>query len=76
VGTLQQLRAAFATADWIEADPLGFASSANGPHSYSLALSGRPIQHSLSLRTSQDIGFQKAIDNSPGASAITYVSGL
>src|ERR1700749_3740363 len=27
LGTLQQLRAAFATADWTEADPLGFASS-------------------------------------------------
>jgi LssY C-terminus len=67
IGTLQQLHAAFAISDWSEADRLGVASSwrmiraflfnspyPNAPFS-TLYLYGR----------GQDIGFQKAIDNSP-----------
>jgi len=67
IGTLRQLRAAFAAIGWSEADRLSLASSwgmirafvfkspyPNAPFS-TLYLFGR----------GQDIGFQKAIDNSP-----------
>lgn len=67
IGNLHQLRSAFAVLGWTEADRLGLMSSwrmarafllnspyPNAPFS-TLYLFGRP----------QDIGFQKAIDNSP-----------
>jgi len=67
IGTLQQLRAAFVIAGWSEADRLGVTSSwrmicafvLNSPYPTppfsTLYLYGR----------GQDVGFQKAIDNSP-----------
>src|SRR6202140_158674 len=66
-GTLQQLRAAFATAGWSEADKLGLASSwrmirafvFNSPYPTA------PFSTLYLFGRGQDIGFQKAIDNSP-----------
>src|ERR1051325_8164080 len=67
IGTLQQLRSAFATAGWTEADPLGLASSwrmvrafvFNSPYPTA------PFSTLYLFGRGQDIGFQKAIDNSP-----------
>ena len=67
IGTLQQLRAAFATAGWSEADRLGLASSwrmvrafvFNSPYPTA------PFSTLYLFGRGQDIGFQKAIDNSP-----------
>ena len=67
VGTLQQLRAAFATAGWSEADRLGPTSSwrmvrafvFNSPYSTA------PFSTLYLFGRGQDIGFQKAIDDSP-----------
>jgi LssY C-terminus len=66
-GTLQQLRAAFAAAGWIEADPLWLKSSwrmiqafvFNSPYPEA------PFSTLYLFGRGQDIGFQKAIDNSP-----------
>jgi hypothetical protein len=67
IGTLQQLRAAFVTAGWSEADRLGLSSSwgmirafvFNSPYP------GAPFSTLYLFGRGQDIGFQKAIDNSP-----------
>jgi len=67
IGTLQGLRAAFATAGWVEADPLGLWSSwrmvqafiRNSPYP------AAPFSTLYLFGRGQDIGFQKAIDNSP-----------
>jgi hypothetical protein len=67
VGTLQQLRSAFATLGWSEADRLGVASSwgmvrafiFNSPYPTA------PFSTLYLFGRGQDIGFQKAIDNSP-----------
>jgi LssY C-terminus len=67
VGTIHQLRAAFATAGWSEADRLGLASSwrmvcafvLNSPYPTA------PFSTLYLYGRGQDIGFQKAIDNSP-----------
>ncbi len=67
VGTLQQLRAAFATAGWTEADRLGLASSwrmirafvFNSPYPTA------PFSTLYLFGRGQDIGFQKSIGNSP-----------
>jgi hypothetical protein len=67
VGTIQQLRAAFAIAGWSEADPLGAASSwrmicafvLNSPYPTA------PFSTLYLYGRGQDFGFQKAIDNSP-----------
>jgi len=67
MGTLQQLRAAFAIAGWSEADRLGLASSwgmirafvFNSPYPTA------PFSTLFLFGRGQDIGFQKAIDNSP-----------
>ena len=67
IGTLQQLRAAFATLGWSEADRLGVASSwcmirafvFNRPYPTA------PFSTLYLFGRRQDIGFQKAIDNSP-----------
>jgi hypothetical protein len=66
-GTLQQLRAAFATAGWSEADQLGLSSSwrmirafvFNSPYP------SAPFSTLYLFGRGQDIGFQKAIDDSP-----------
>jgi hypothetical protein len=67
IGTLQQLRAAFVIAGWSEADRLGMASSwrmicafvLNSPYPTA------PFSTLYLYGRGQDIGFQKAIDNSP-----------
>jgi hypothetical protein len=67
LGTLQQLRAAFARAGWSEADRLGLTSSwrmivaflFNKPYP------AAPFSTLYLFGRGQDIGFQKAIDNSP-----------
>ena len=67
IGTRQQLRDAFAVAGWSEADPLGLASSwrmvrafvFNSPYATA------PFSTLYLFGRGQDIGFQKAIDNSP-----------
>ena len=67
VGTLAQLRAAFAALGWSEADRLGLASSwgmirafvFNSPYPTA------PFSTLYLFGRGQDIGFQKAIDNSP-----------
>jgi hypothetical protein len=67
IGNLQQLRAAFAIAGWSEADRLGVASSwrmicafvLNSPYPTA------PFSTLYLYGRGQDIGFQKAIDNSP-----------
>jgi hypothetical protein len=66
-GTLQQLQAAFKLAGWSEADRLGLASSwrmiraflFNSPYPTA------PFSTLYLFGRGQDIGFQKAIDNSP-----------
>jgi hypothetical protein len=66
-GTLQQLRTAFAAAGWTEADPLGLRSSwgmvrafvCNSPYP------AAPFSTLFLFGRGQDIGFQKAIDDSP-----------
>ena len=67
VGTLQQLHTAFATAGWSEADRLGLASSwrmvrafvFNSPYPTA------PFSTLYLFARGQDVGFQKAIDDSP-----------
>jgi LssY C-terminus len=67
IGTLQQLHAAFASAEWSEADRLGPASSwrmiraflFNSPYPTA------PFSTLYLFGRGQDVGFQKAIDNSP-----------
>ncbi|WP_414475124.1 LssY C-terminal domain-containing protein [Microvirga sp. M2] len=67
VGTLAQLRAAFSALGWSEADRLGLASSwgmirafvFNSPYPTA------PFSTLYLFGRGQDIGFQRAIDNSP-----------
>ncbi len=67
IGTLQQLHAAFAIAGWSDADRLGLLSSwrmvrafvCNAPYPTA------PFSTLYLFGRGQDIGFQKAIDNSP-----------
>ena len=67
IGTLHQLRAAFSTVGWVEADRLGPASSWRMilafvfDSSYPTA----PFSTLYLFGRGQDIGFQNAIDNSP-----------
>jgi hypothetical protein len=67
IGTLQQLRAAFATLGWSEADRLGLASSWGMVRAFVLNSSypTAPFSTLYLFGRGQDIGFQKAIDNSP-----------
>jgi hypothetical protein len=66
-GTLAQLQAAFMLAGWSQADRLGFASSArmirafvfNSPYATA------PFSTLYLFGRGQDVGFQKAIDDSP-----------
>src|SRR5262245_5655266 len=67
VGTRQQLRRAFAALGWFEADRLSLASSWNMARAFVLNASypTAPFSTLYLFGRGQDIGFQKAIDNSP-----------
>jgi LssY C-terminus len=66
-GTLQQLRSAFATAGWSEADRLGLSSSLRmiGAYVLNRPYPTAPFSTLYLFGRGQDIGFQKAIDDSP-----------
>lgn len=67
VGTLAQLRAAFAAIGWVEADALGLASSWRMAVAFVLNRSypSAPFSTLYLFGRGQDIGFQQAIDDSP-----------
>jgi len=67
IGTLQQLHAAFATAGWSEADRLGLTSSWRMVRAFVFNSSypTAPFSTLYLFGRGQDIGFQKAIDDSP-----------
>lgn len=67
VGTIHQLRAAFATLGWVEADRLGLASSWRMIWAFVLKspYPTAPFSTLYLFGRGQDVGFQKAIDNSP-----------
>jgi hypothetical protein len=67
IGTLQQLRAAFAALEWLEADRLGLKSSWGMVRAFVLnsPYPTAPFSTLYLFGRGQDIGFQKAIDNSP-----------
>lgn len=67
VGTLHQLRRAFAAVGWSEADRLGLASSWGMVRAFVLnaPYPTAPFSTLYLFGRAQDIGFQKAIDNSP-----------
>ncbi|MDR3420336.1 MAG: LssY C-terminal domain-containing protein [Xanthobacteraceae bacterium] len=66
-GTLQQLRTAFARAGWSEADRLNLASAWRMVRAFVLnsPYPTAPFSTLYLFGRGQDIGFQKAIDNSP-----------
>lgn len=67
IGTLQQLRDAFATVGWSEADRLGLASSSRMIRAFAFKspYPTAPFSTLYLFGRGQDIGFQRAIDNSP-----------
>jgi len=67
IGTLPQLRAAFAAIGWTEADKLGLASSWRMARAFVLnkPYPSAPFSTLYLFGRGQDIGFQMAIDNSP-----------
>ena len=67
IGTIHQLRAAFATLGWAEADRLGLASSWRMIWAFVLKspYPTAPFSTLYLFGRGQDVGFQKAIDNSP-----------
>jgi hypothetical protein len=67
IGTRQQLRRAFAALGWFEADRLDLASSWGMVRAFVLnaAYPTAPFSTLYLFGRGQDIGFQKAIDNSP-----------
>jgi hypothetical protein len=67
IGTLQQLRAAFANLGWAEADRLDVASSWRMIRAFVFNSSypTAPFSTLYLFERGQDIGLQKAIDNSP-----------
>ena len=67
IGTLKQLRAAFAAAGWSEADRLSLRSSWRMARAFVLnaPYPTAPFSTLYLFGRGQDIGFQKAIDNSP-----------
>ena len=67
IGTQQQLRDAFATAGWAKADALGFASSWRMVRAFVLnkPYPTAPFSTLFLFGRGQDIGFQRAIDDSP-----------
>lgn len=66
-GTLTQLQAAFTAAGWSGADPLGLASSWRMIRAFILnsPYPTAPFSTLYLFGRGQDVGFQKAIDNSP-----------
>lgn len=67
IGTLQQLHAAFAIAGWSEADRLGVASSWRMIRAFVFKspYPTAPFSTLYLYGRGQDVGFQRAIDNSP-----------
>jgi LssY C-terminus len=67
VGRLQELRSAFAALGWVEADRLNLASSWGMVRAFVLnkPYPSAPFSTLYLFGRGQDIGFQKAIDNSP-----------
>ena len=67
VGTLHRLRAAFGALGWAEADPLGLASSWGMVRAFvfNAPYPTAPFSTLYLFGRGQDIGFQKAIDDSP-----------
>jgi hypothetical protein len=67
IGTLHQLRAAFAAAGWSEADRLNLSSSWRMVRAFVLKkpYPTAPFSTLYLFGRGQDIGFQKPIDNSP-----------
>ena len=67
IGTLQQLRAAFAALGWSEADRLSLASSWGMIRAFvfNSRYPSAPFSTLYLFGRGQDIGLQKAIDNSP-----------
>ncbi|MGB6502936.1 MAG: LssY C-terminal domain-containing protein [Xanthobacteraceae bacterium] len=67
IGTLAELHAAFAAAGWAEADALGLASSWRMVRAFVLnkPYPTAPFSTLYLYGRGQDVGFQKAIDNSP-----------
>lgn len=67
IGTLQQLRAAFAALGWSEADRLSLVSSWGMIRAFVLnsPYPSAPFSTLYLFGRGQDVGFQKAIDNSP-----------
>lgn len=67
IGTLVELRTAFATVGWSEADRLGLVSSWRMVRSFVFKspYPAAPFSTLYLFGRGQDIGFQKAIDNSP-----------
>jgi hypothetical protein len=67
IGTLQELHAAFAIAGWSEADRLGLVSSWRMARAFvfNSAYPTAPFSTLYLFGRGQDIGFQKAIDDSP-----------
>jgi LssY-like putative type I secretion system component LssY len=67
VGSLQQLRGAFTSLGWAEADRLSLASSWGMVRSFVLntPYPTAPFSTLYLFGRGQDVGFQKAIDNSP-----------
>jgi hypothetical protein len=67
IGTLDQLRSAFATLGWSEADRLGLASSWRMIRAFTMntPYPTAPFSSLYLFGRRQDIGFQKAIDDSP-----------
>jgi LssY C-terminus len=67
IGTPQQLHAAFARAGWSEADRLGLVSSWRMVRAFifNSAYPTAPFSTLYLFGRGQDLGFQKAIDNSP-----------
>lgn len=67
LGSLAQLRAAFAAAGWTEAEPLGFGSSWRMIRTFLFnePYPAAPFSTLYLFGRGQDIGFQKPIGNSP-----------
>lgn len=67
IGTRQQLQSAFAAAGWSEADRLGLSSSWHMVRAFvfNSPYATAPFSTLYLFGRGQDIGFQKAIDNSP-----------
>ncbi|MFA5958259.1 MAG: LssY C-terminal domain-containing protein [Hyphomicrobium sp.] len=66
-GTFDQLRNAFTVAGWVEADPLNLASSWRMARAFVLnrPYPTAPFSTLYLFGRGQDVGFQKAIDDSP-----------